>query len=294
MASNLQRAVVLHGGIGNQLFQWAYGHQLATKGFRVNFVFFNKPYKLAHTRESLQKYIRDCEHGTFSTLNLSSNRLIRTVQDPTDPYNPFSLLKNKLAKNLEDPFTIPNQNDSFAYHLGYYQNSSIVDKLKDILVPELLVSLDSGKKSSTTNDLVGAEVIHIRRGDTLTPQNMERVGVLSSEYYSKLPRKSAHRRIVVTDDIEGAKIILREQDIDTFYGPDDLSVKETLRVMANASSLYTANSSLSWWGGVLAQYQGAKVFIPDPYFRNFTPNPGNALSFPGFQKLPSDFIAPLK
>jgi hypothetical protein len=271
-------AVVLHGGMGNQLFQWAYGHSLAAKGFPVNFVFYEKPYLLDHTRESLEKYLYKCEHGDFLKVKLSRNKLIRVLQDPTHPRNIKTKINKKLRNTLQEPFTILPGLRATEIYFGYYQNSSMVYELKDELIPELLTCLENRELSKLEKQLEGSEVIHIRQGDTKTPKNMERVGVLDSLYYSNLPKRRSDSRIVVTDDVLGAKVMLSNHDVDGVYG--------------QSSTLFTANSTLSWWGGVLAQSYGSTVYIPEPFFRNMNPAPGSAFNYPGFNRLPSSFLSP--
>lgn len=284
-------AVVLHGGMGNQLFQWAYGHSLAAKGFKVNFVFYEKPYLLDHTRESLERYLYTCEHGDFLRVKLSKNKLIRLLQDPTNPRNIKVKINKKLRNTLQEPFTILPVSRASELYFGYFQNSSMVYELADTLIPELLFCLENRELTKLEKQLEGSEVIHIRQGDTKTPKNLERVGVLDSLYYSNLPERRSTSRVVVTDDVLGAKAILGNQDVDGFYGPEQLDVISSLRVMARSSTLFTANSTLSWWGGVLAQSYGASVYIPEPFFRNVNPLPGDAFNYPGFNRLPSFFLS---
>jgi hypothetical protein len=69
-----------------------------------------------------------------------------------------------------------------------------------------------------------------------------------------------------------------------------LNVYQALAVMGRSSRLFTANSTLSWWGGFLAEGQGGNVVIPNPFFKNTQPAPGNAFQFPNFETLPSFFL----
>lgn len=79
----------------------------------------------------------------------------------------------------------------------------------------------------------GTEVIHIRQGDTMTPQNIKRVGLLSSKYYEQiLEKKSNLLRIVVTDDLVGARKTLCNLDIDLWFGPKDLNAVQAWTLMS--------------------------------------------------------------
>ena len=290
MISDVQTSIVLHGGFGNQLFQWAFGHHAASKGLKVDFVFYNKTNLVEHTREPLQKLLQGCAHGRFRVEELSKFKFIRILQDPTHPKSPFQFKANRICNTLALPFTAPSLDSPKRYYFGYYQNSTLVHDLENILIRELEFSLNLEPISPIEKELIGAEVIHIRQGDTMTPTNLQRVGVLDSEYYARMPSKSSKTRVVVTDDVKGATLMFNGHQIDAFLGPEDLDVRRSLGVMSRSSLLFTANSTLSWWGGVLALNRGANVFIPDPFFRNVQPPPGRTFQYPGFQTVESSFL----
>lgn len=287
--------VILHGGLGNQLFQWAYGHQLSLLGYQVEFVFFHKEYILEHTKTSLGSFLPSCSHGKFVEVVLPRQRAVRIFLDPTHGKYVFRKFPRHLQDTTVNPFlgfdaeaAIRSRN-----HFGYYQNSNSIQNIEGVLTSELWGALKLRQRTSLELELEGTEVIHIRQGDTRTANNMRTVGVLSSNYYSQLPRKTSTTRIVLTDDIEGAKKVLSGTQVDAVFGPDDLDAYQALAVMAHASSLFAANSTLSWWGGLLAQQRGAHVYIPEPFFRKFDPNPGLAFAFSGFELMESHFLSTL-
>jgi hypothetical protein len=137
---------------------------------------------------------------------------------------------------------------------------------------------------------MGTQIVHIRQGDTLEASNRKRIGVLSRRYYENLPSKGGEKRYVITDDSVGASKLLRGLDVDEIYGPDKVDAIAALRIMSNASKLFTANSTLSWWGGFLAIHRGGEVVLPHPFFRNISPDPGNSFIFPEFKTLTSSFM----
>jgi len=292
MSDKELKSIILHGGLGNQLFQWSFGHYLNSKGFRTRFIFFQKPYSLLHTSESLGKLLHNCPHGSFHSITLPAIRPLAVIQDPSHPKSPKRLFPKLLSDTGDDPFFVKSYDFKEKYHQGYFQNHEIVSAVKEVVIPELMKSLFSRKSATSELEtkLFGAQVIHVRQGDTMTPRNMRRVGVLSSEYYLSIPKRSDVMNIVLTDDPTGAKKIIDYRKVDAFLGPEELDAAATLRVMAHASSLYAANSTLAWWGGILAQDRGAEVYIPNPFFLNVNPKPGNAFEFPGFKTLQSRFM----
>jgi hypothetical protein len=291
-SQNRTYSVILHGGLGNQLFQWSYGHQLAVSGNPVQFTFYKRPYLLEHTNASLGKFLPNCMHGSFLERDLPNNRMGRLLLDPLHRWNFFSKALGRVLDTTGNPFIETNQfmHSNKTIHFGYFQTFYSVMTVESLILREIWGVLENRTRTQLENNLAGLEVIHVRQGDTLTLSNMKKVGVLSSKYYNQMPKKSATPRIVLTDDVEGAKRLLPQLNIQAFFGPSELDVYQTLGVMARSSTLFTANSTLSWWGGLLAHSRGAEVHIPDPFFRNFHPDPALSFAHPGFNLLKSQFM----
>jgi hypothetical protein len=284
--------VILHGGLGNQLFQWSYGHRLALSGREIQFAFFNRSYVLEHTRASLGEFLPNCDHGSFIEIKLPNSHLARMLLDPVHKFNVFSKAIGRVNNSIRNPFLgeVPLLNSKQRVHYGYYQSFESVSKVEDIVIKELWQVLENRQRSQLERELEGVEIIHIRQGDTLTAQNLKKVGVLSSDYYAQIPNKSATQRIVLTDDVDGAKKTLSALHIDGIFGPSELNVYQTLGVMARSTTLYAANSTLSWWGGLLAQRRGSRVYLPNPFFREFSPDPVLSFAYPTFNLFKSQFM----
>jgi hypothetical protein len=289
---NQIQQVILHGGLGNQLFQWSYGHQLAFKGHDVRFSFYKRPYILNHTSTSLGEFLPNCPHCSFTEIELPKSRIGRVLLDPLHRRNVFRKAWGEVIDTSSNPFahSLPRHGGKKRIHFGYFQAFESPMVAEEILLKELWKTLEGRVRTPLEIQLEGAEVIHVRQGDTLTKSNMKKVGVLSSEYYSQIPRLSLKRTIILTDDVKGASKVLPQVHIDDIFGPSDLDVYQTLGVMARAHSLYTANSTLSWWGGFLAQSRGAQVYIPHPFFREYSPDPELSFAYPDFQLLNARFM----
>jgi hypothetical protein len=280
--------VVLHGGFGNQLFQWAYGHFLQSKGSQIDYVFIDKDYLIEHTKKSLGTVLSDCEHGTFIFEQISQNRVLRILGDPTNRFNPLSKFYSYLVDSTDDPFNF--ETSKSRNHLGYYQNAKMISIMEETIYFHLVTDLYKIQLSPLEERLQGQEIVHIRQGDTKTIHNIQKIGVLDRNYYLSLPPKLTNARYVLTDDPEGARVILEGIDVDGIFGPKHVDAVSALRIMGNASILFTANSTLSWWGGFLAIHRGGRVFIPKPFFLNVNPDPKDAFHYPGFNELPSSFL----
>lgn len=289
----VKQRVILQGGTGNQLFQWAYAHYLADQGPEIELVFPVKKYSLEHTSLSLGDFLNGCEHIEFKRKQLPGNRALRAFVDPSNSKFIFKIFPFVLQDTMDAPYERPKKIKRLKprFHLGYYQNWDIPYTFRNKLRSELWKAINAQGESALETHLIGAEVIHIRHGDTTSAQNLATVGVLDQLYYKNLPAKGNTKRVVITDDIEGARETIGNIQVDEIFGPDDLNAYQALAVMSRSSRLFTANSTLSWWGGFLAEGNSAEIFIPNPFFRNIYPNPGTAFLFPNFQTLPSIFRA---
>ena len=294
MVTDLKSKVILHGGLGNQLFQWAFAHGINSCGRDVSLIFFQRKNNVPHASISLADFLPNCDHITFLDPVRPLPRTQQVLRDPTHRLNPFQLLPNYVLARTKDPFFMIEaaKASGFHYNYGYYQNWKLVEPVAEIVIPELFQALDCRVKSKLEKSLYGCEVIHIRQNDVKSSAHVTKMGVLSANYYRNLPDRSKIRRIVLTDDLMGARDVLDGLAVDDYFGPSDLNSYEALGVMSHSSKLFTANSTLSWWGGVLAQSQGSEVYIPHPFFRNFDPQPLMSFSYKGFLRMDSDFMIP--
>ena len=156
--------VILHGGLGNQLFQWSYGHQLALKGQKVEFSFYKRPYILEHTRTSLGEFLPNCSHGSFTEIDLPKSRFGRVLLDPLHKRNVFSKAWGEVIDTSNNPFTcsLPISSRKRGIHFGYFQIFESAMASEEILLKELWHTLDGITRTPLEIKLEGAE-----RGENL-------------------------------------------------------------------------------------------------------------------------------
>jgi hypothetical protein len=291
--------IVMIGGLGNQLFQLAYGHITITKPKSL------KVYRDIHARldrpYDVYPFISECIHFKEMKFNASIRvdfkiRLIRKVKKS----NIFSSFIQKLLRvNYElepchytEKVLVKNNSKKVSY--GYFQHWKYVDMVWGTFGIELENTLKNVTLPKSLSEFVSKSlVIHIRQGDYVKLQSS--FGVLASTYYENLLKVYANQFvgrsiIVVTDDIMGAKETLLNIKVDVFYGPKELGSWETLKLMSVAPMLITANSTLSWWGGFIASKAGAAVYMPNPWFKDLYDLPRDAYYFPQAHLVQSDFI----
>lgn len=285
--------VFLSGGLGNQLFQWAFAHHLAFETQEVvEIVKLNTRISLQHAQIDISGLKFDCTHL------VKGKKSLRVLDELTNPYQPTHKLILKLRwGNIHDsramPFLGPVdlQINGYSSFVGYYQNYMFVENLKDTLILELEKLLEKPNFRFSEEIPSSFQVMHIRQADTMSAKNLRRVGVLSRDYYKKILSCYCDLpTLVVTDDLMGAKHLLQGLEYERILSNLELDQFQTLNVLRQAKRVITANSTFSWWGGVLAKAHGAEVVIPHPFFVSQELDVSNNLNFPGFSVFESDFL----
>lgn len=271
--------VGLIGGIGNQLFQYYAGLYLARKNCTELILDFSKIGKAGTNHAGSIKDL-DFAYDFFEHESKGSKlaeirwRLHQKMSRDFSPIQKFSVgllgiyqsnvigYDSELEK-LESPIVIR----------GYFQTWRYYYHAKLLNIPPVgLASPTTWYQSQLakieSNQPVG---IHIRRGDY---RNLgETFGLLSAEYYSRALLKlnsvgAGNGVYVFSDDINQAKKLLSGLNYDFYFvvPPESSSPAESLLLMSKCSSLVIANSSFSWWGGMLGS-ERRTVIAPDKWFR---------------------------
>jgi hypothetical protein len=292
--------IVVNGGLGNQLFQIAYAHQGLKNTSRIEI--YQDPNPRLDRPFELNEFLLICKHsrieGTSDEFLLKNKlRIIKILlRMHLNILIPF--FQKVFRTNLEvKAFTFGNSNSStFQKKLasGYFQHWRHIDNAWSHFGLELNSTISKVKiPENLSTQIQESAVLHIRQGDLNNVKNT--MGILSAQYYSRAldqlfidcPGKNV---IVVTDDVPGAQKVLDMKRITRIIGPETLDAWQTLKIMSLAPYLVTANSTLSWWGGYLANKAGATVVFPQPWFLNWHEEVGDAFYFPGSKLLSSDFM----
>lgn len=286
--------IYVSGGIGNQLFHTAFGHYInLIHGDSVTIKKLKLNSGLPHTRLSFFEFDYGCEHCEYRI-----HEGFAPLNELVDPWVSRILIGERLSRKFQDyrnqPFIDPTDVDfssTKSNYLGYFQNKAFVQPIQSILFNEFFLELSNRVKTSIGHS-TDMEVIHIRQGDTNTPANKKRVGVLSETFYKNILSRNSElsHRVVITDDVEGAKQVLQGISVDEIFGPRELDPWQSLHLMAQSKRLIMANSTFSWWGGFLALFKGAEVIIPEPFFNSPRLDTRGALNYPGFSTTKSYFI----
>ena len=259
----------LTGGLGNQLFGYAYAKHVAPL-FNLKLVLDGAVTERILKRPAdLFEFTLDGEKrlslSDYSHLSTSLNRLLwrfERVRQITNRHQSPILSWDLDYKKLANGCTLR----------GFFQGEealSVVENNKRSLFElrnpseNFITMSQEFKKRPVTS-------IHVRRGDYRN--YVDNFGLLSPKYYANVLQENEVETEggeiwLFSDEPNQSLAELRKVGVSAsnVVSPSDMSPSETLKLMSLSRRLITANSSFSWWAGALGE--DIEVITPQPWFR---------------------------
>lgn len=269
-------------GLGNQMFQYAYGRSLALKNdvpLKLDLRFydydnyrkfhldvFNVKYEVA-TNDELEKIanpwgtrkkrIRKLKNRIMISLGIHKRFKKTHVYE-----NRIFLIDGRLKK------VKPN-----TYVEGYFQSYGYMQGIEDELRNEFAFKDDPvGKNLELLRELKSKNSvsIHIRRGDYITNKlHKDFMGTCSVEYYNNAIKQVIENTEEVNFYVFGIGMDWAREKLDFKRRPvkfvthnDEKNGFEDLRLMSNCKHNIIANSTFSWWGAWLNKNKEKMIFAP--------------------------------
>jgi hypothetical protein len=252
--------VVLNGGLGNQLFQYATGRALSLKR-RTSLVLDPRDYV-------------DVEPGSPRWCWITDLPIAARVRRYPSPWFAKSL-PAKLLDRIAHPLRHHQQVEAFdpavldqpdgIVIIGLFQSYRHFAHVYEEFAHELdLAAIPAAADNSRIAEfgLADAVGVHVRRGDYLNHNDF--VMKDSDRYYSMAMaeiRDRGERAVVFSDDIDWC----REQEFfagAAFYPTSDGPPYIDMHAMSLCRRLVIANSTYSWWAGWFAHRRGVEVVAP--------------------------------
>lgn len=267
--------VKLMGGLGNQMFQYAFGRRLAHERqvlLLMDGTFFQSQ---CHRRYQLGSFRIQAEFVTDKTMNEIVWREQERGQSGARTKVCFAGRGRGAIVRERRPFVYDSRRLEASGPLfleGYWQNEKYFAPIAHVLRKEFVFAEEPSEKNREILARivdVEAVAIHVRRTDYTTNHITNQMhGVLSADHYHTCVRhvSEAVRRphfFVFSDDPEWAKNNIRIKYpctvIDHNRPPND---HEDLRLMSACRHFVIANSTFSWWAAWLSTYSDKRVFAP--------------------------------
>ncbi len=268
--------LILHGGLGNQLFQLFFAlNKLKGDSKLLRIIIANKKYP-----------------NQLDLINILDKHKINKIKIIRINSLFFKLISkiNYLPKIILDYLYIVTDRNSFEalekrsnplIIYGYFQDLNLLNKthISDFLIPEL----KNKKTYFSTENTLG---IHIRRGDYQKKEHFSIHGIISIDYIFKkfleIFKNFSIIKIYSDSDIKDEfiekfrKYLGNENYIKTtlFFSFDKLeSDKEVFLDMTQNDILICSNSTFSYWAGFLSS-KVKKIYLPKQWYSSKKINKG--------------------
>jgi hypothetical protein len=266
--------VEITGGLGNQMFQYAFGKALAI----ANKCPLKLDLTLYETYEdheySLKPFCIEAEIASqreIKTFRFLNGTVIDKIKRRIFGMQPPVLKERDLLFDAIYKSARPS-----SYLIGFWQCEKYFESIAPLIREHFKIKIPPSEANQIfLNKIksVDAVSLHIRRGNYVSvDSNFKRHGTCSLEYYQeamKIIEKYTTNAVyfVFSNDIPWAKEHLSITA--PHYFVDINSEKtdyEDLRLMSSCKYHIIANSTFSWWAAWLCNREGKKVVAPKQWF----------------------------
>ena len=260
----------IHGGLGNQMFQYAIGRSISLK----------RDVKLNLDLSKMGGYnLRSFSLGKF---NIPEGLFIENKSKINKSNKYFHWIAKKLQKmniSINEKFYEKNEfffdEEIFSISKnsidGYWQSYKYFEDIRETLINEFTLKEDLNLKNKDVLKLINSTnsvSIHIRRGDYLNvSKNKSIYNVFGMEYYQKAIN-------YIKENVENPCFFVFSDDIN--WCVENFTIDNVHYVDANTTSNFEcdmvlmsqcehniiANSTFSWWGAWLNNNENKEVVAP--------------------------------
>ena len=272
MTQQNKKYVCINGGLGNQMFGYAFYKYLCFyKKIPVvpSYIFLFRS-NIVFASEQAQTLL--CDVFTIDIIKHKKYRFNKRVQF----FKKIWYLYNKhICKNIYKEKHLYFYDDTIEltkkYFIGYFQSYKYVDPVRDIVLQDFQLknplsayAQHMQKQIQTTPNSVA---IHIRRGDYLSGYNGY-YNILDTDYYTTaweqiVTKYPDAQPFIFSQDTQWVHQNLSFLPNPVFVTPDKDLQYEDMVLMSNCSHNIIANSSYSWWGAYLNKNPHKIVICPN-------------------------------
>lgn len=280
--------VKINGGLGNQMFQYAFGRSLALR-------------RREELRLDLSVYQNEVFGDTPRHYKLDRFAIIALPVDASElkgiKKNIYLNLRQKIGLKLHKDFNVRYHawlaNSRGSYFEGFFQSYKYFSDQAGAIRNELVLreALTGNAFNLAEEIKTGQAVsIHVRRGDYVTNhKNLQGYGICSLEYYQQAIAKIMEQVnephfYFFSDDIQWVKNNLKINGPTTYVSEFDFDETVELDLMSKCQHNIIANSTFSWWGAWLNR-NPEKIVVAPKRWVSVTPYSAEDLLPPEWLKI---------
>ncbi len=269
--------VLLKGGLGNQLYQYASARALAEKNktsIWLDLSSLNKDTPNTTKRNFELHHFSLIKSKDMKIINDSNLKLLKAIIQKVA----VKVLKKVILEYVENSnhFNVDFfKSDRIVAIDGYFQSYKYFDFLRHQLFHDfqLIETLDDRNLEALASILSCNSVcIHVRRGDYVSLQTANEFHGLCDLSYYKEAITIIHSKIenphffIFSDDMPWCRSHFNEANISFVNINNSDNAHLDLNLMKNCKHFIIANSSFSWWGAWLAENENKIVIAPKKWF----------------------------
>jgi len=282
----LKITVNIIGGLGNQMFQYAFAYSVSRKlnqSFALDISDFETywhPYKPNTCWHPYQLNVFQIEGDEsipceikFKKRNLF-NRVIKKIKIVKSKFLVKGYYQERHHHFDKDVFGIRND----VYFIGYWQSESYFKEYKSELLKKFTLKKPLCSKAQAYKEAIlskNTASLHVRRGDYANNKSINNFhGVCSLEYYQKAVKYITYSFpeicfYIFSDDLDWAKTNFNFIKNKIFVESNgDIPNYEEMHLMSLCKHNIIANSSFSWWGAWLNKNDEKIVIAPEKWFND--------------------------
>ncbi|WP_269240099.1 alpha-1,2-fucosyltransferase [Flavobacterium limnophilum] len=274
----------LRGGLGNQMFQYAFGKSIARKlgvDMKLDLTsLLQTHHKATTTNRDYQMNIFNfgdsflIQPNSIRLLNkLHLNFLIQIIKS----IKLIGFKKYKEKTFTAEELIINTPKDKNLY-VGYWQSEKYFKNIETELRKDFRFNEELSPQAKSISEAiikVNAVCVHVRRGDYVA--NTGSFNCSNLDYFVDgtnyiFKHTNNPHFFVFSDDPEWCKQHLKfDYDFTIVdYTTDKIKYKEDLQLMALCNHFIISASSFSWWAVWLSNKKEAKVVVPKNWFLDKT------------------------
>lgn len=265
----------LTGGLGNQMFQYAFGRHLAIKNgtdLKLHFTnaLFNTQYSYGLDIFNIKAQI--ASNSDLKKISVFKNRIINRILYLFDER--LKIQFNKIIITDRPPYFFNSSALKFkgnAYFQGYWSNEKYFKDIEDTIRKDFTFKKKLNKKNQEIANIIkktNSVSLHVRRGDYVNNIYNPYALVLGMKYYENSIRIIDHKvklpvYFIFSNDIKWCKQNFKFKNKIYFINNNkgDSSYRD-MQLMSLCKHNIIANSTFSWWGAWLNQNKNKIVIKP--------------------------------
>lgn len=269
-------SVMIKGGFGNQLFQFAFANYLRSNNFKTTINTDSFKRNINGTKRNLilpASYFGFEEQSVFSKKMFQFNNAIESNKYIRKSFTHKIFNNYKYSKEKDLPYAFKKNNVFFD---GYWKDMKYIDTSYEFIRKSIQKNEIIRKGFLSRNNKV---LVHVRRRDFLQ-NNWQLEPSFYMESFDYLNRKIKEFQFdVYTDDydwvvsqkiFENANKIVPQsiKNYDINSGDNTNETIETFSQMLTYKHFVIGNSTFSFWAAYLNSSNDSICIVPKPWFKN--------------------------